>query len=206
MVAPSPLWFDAPELTGEYIKLVKLAPHHAEGILAAADDDEIFTYMRQARPYTVDQAHDFMANFLDPPGIQPWAQVDVASNTIAGMTTYYDIDPVFKSVTIGSTWLARRYWRTSLNTESKFLLLRHAFETLGCVRVVWHVDNLNVRSQAAVTRLGAIREGAFRKHKRRRDGTWRDTVVFSMLDTEWPEAKSFLLKSLERVPPPTAPQ
>ncbi|MGA8987341.1 GNAT family N-acetyltransferase [Aeromicrobium sp.] len=98
-----------------------------------------------------------------------------------------------RTVAIGSTWLGRRFWRTGINTEVKALLLRRAFDDLGCARVVWHVDILNERSQVAVARIGGVREGVLRKHRIRRDGSWRDTVLFSMVDAEWPAARGALL-------------
>ena len=114
------------------------------------------------------------------------------------MTSYYEVDAAQRTVAIGWTWLARRVWRTGVNTEAKLLLLRRAFDDLGCVRVVWHTDIRNERSQAAIARLGAQREGVMRKHKLRPDGSWRDTVTFSMLDDEWPAARAALEDRLAR--------
>jgi RimJ/RimL family protein N-acetyltransferase len=97
---------------------------------------------------------------------------------------------------IGHTWLGQRWWRTGHNTEAKLLLLSHAFETLGAVRVVFHTDLRNTRSQGAIERLGAVREGVLRKHRRRWDGSWRDTVQYAMVDDEWPAAKETLATRL----------
>ena len=111
------------------------------------------------------------------------------SGAFVGTTSFYEIDPAMRSLAIGHTWLARPYWRTGVNTESKLLMLSRAFDELGAERVVWHTDIRNVRSQAAIERLGASREGVLRHQRIRPDGSWRDTVQYSMLSAEWPEAR-----------------
>ena len=191
-------YFEAPTLVGDHVRLERLEPHHAEGVLAASDDDEVFTWQAFGRPATIKQAETLVGLYLKRSDIVPWVQVDLASGEVAGLTTYYDIDPQVRTVAIGSTWLARRFWRTGVNTEAKLLLLRHAFDDLDCARVVWHVDILNERSQTAVDRIGGVREGVMRKHKIRRDGSWRDTVTFSMIDDEWPAARAALESRLAR--------
>jgi RimJ/RimL family protein N-acetyltransferase len=191
-------WYETPDLVGDHVRLVQLQRQHAAGILAAADDDEVFRWQSFARPTTVAEAEGLHGWYTARPNAITWTQIDQASDSVAGMTTYYEIDPGNRSVAIGATWLARRFWRTGVNTESKLLLLRRAFDTLGCARVVWHVDIRNERSQAAVERIGGVREGVFRKHMIRRDGSWRDTVVFSMTDDEWPAARDALENRLER--------
>ncbi|MCW2839586.1 MAG: N-acetyltransferase [Aeromicrobium sp.] len=185
-----------PTLTGGHVRLEALTPDHAPGLLAAADDDEVFTWQAFARPRTLADAEALVDLYLSKPDAHPWVQVDLASGEVAGLTTYYDVEPALRTVAIGWTWIGLRFWRTGLNTDAKLLLLRRAFDNLGCVRVVWHVDILNERSQAAVTRLGANREGVMRKHKLRRDGSWRDTVTFSMIDDEWPAARRMLEERL----------
>jgi len=185
-------WFGTPELVGEHVRLMPLRPIDAEGVLGASDDDEVFRWQAFARPTNLTEAEALVDLYLSRPGVITWAQVDQRTGEVAGLTTYYDIDPDQRTVAIGSTWLGRRFWRTGLNTEAKLLLLRRAFDDLGCARVVWHVDILNERSQAAVERIGGVREGVLRKHKIRRDGSWRDTVLYSMTDDEWPEARDRL--------------
>ncbi len=191
-------WTATPELAGTHVRLVPLTPEHAAGILAAADDDSVFQWLRFDRPQNLDEAKVIVADYLDDPNRFPWVQIDQRTGEVAGMTTYYDVDPTQRTVAIGHTWLGKRFWRTGINTESKLLLLTRAFDDLGSVRVVWHTDNRNERSQAAIARLGAQREGSMRKHRLRGDGTWRDTVVFSMLDDEWPAARARLTKALDR--------
>ena len=138
----------------------------------------------------------------------PWAQVDAASGRAIGMTTFYEIGASLRTVAIGHTWLGRPYWRQGHNppqaggapTEAKLLLLTRAFDDLGCVRVVWQTDVRNERSQAAITRLGAAREGLLRKHRRRPDGSWRDTVAYAMLNDEWPTARARLAAAVNHLP------
>ncbi|MEO6604754.1 MAG: GNAT family protein [Aeromicrobium sp.] len=190
-------WDEAPDLVGDHVKLVQLQPHHAEGLLKASDDDEVFTWQAFARPTNLAEAGALIDLYLSRPNVISWTQIDRASNEVAGLTTYYEIDPAQRTVAIGSTWLGRRFWRTGVNTEAKLLLMRHAFDDLGCARVVWHVDIKNERSQAAVNRIGGVREGVMRKHKIRRDGSWRDTVLFSMTDDEWPAARDRLEQRLK---------
>ncbi len=191
-------WYEAPTLVGEHVELVRMQPEHAEGLLAAADDDEVFRWQSFARPTTMAEAHGLHDWYAARPDAVTWTQVDRASDAIAGLTTYYDIDPVNRAVAIGATWLGRRFWRTGVNTEAKLLLLGRAFDDLGCARVVWHVDIANTRSQAAVERIGGVREGVLRKHLIRRDGSWRDTVLYSMTDEEWPAARQALGSRLVR--------
>lgn len=196
MTLPRSDWYEATELSGDHVKLVALREQHAAGVLGASDDDEVFRWQSFARPRSIEEAEALIDLYLGRSDTVAWAQVDQASNEIAGLTTYYDIDPDQRTVAIGSTWLARRFWRTGVNTEAKLLLMRHAFDTLDCARVVWHVDILNERSQAAVERIGGVREGVLRKHKIRRDGSWRDTVLYSMTDDEWPAARTALEQRL----------
>lgn len=181
-----------PTLTGRRVHLESLTPEHAEGVLAAADSDEVFTWLAFRRPADLAAARALVDRYLTNPALSAWAQIDVASGRVAGLTAFYDIDPVMRSVAIGHTWLASAHWRTGLNAEAKLLLLTRAFDELDCVRVLWHTDDLNRRSKDAIARLGAHREGTMRRHKLRPDGTWRDTALFSMLDDEWPEARRAL--------------
>lgn len=192
-------WNQTPRLTGSHVAMEPLTREHAAGLLAASDDDEVFRWLRFERPTTLAEAQVIVDDYLDDPARLAWAQFDQKTNALAGLTTYYDVDPVQRTVAIGHTWLGKKHWRTPINTEAKLLLLTRAFEVLGCVRVVWHTDNKNERSQAAIERIGGQREGAMRKHRRRGDGSWRDTVVFSMLDEEWPEAKKKLEARLEKL-------
>lgn len=189
-------WRETPDLPGDHVRLVQLHRHHAAGVLAAADDDEVFEWLRYERPTTLAEAKAIVDDYEDDPQRFAWALIDQHSHELAGLTTYYDVDPEQHTVAIGHTWLSKKHWRSPINSEAKLLLLTRAFDVLGCVRVAWHTDSKNERSQVAIERLGAQREGVLRKHRQRPDGTWRDTVVYSMLDDEWPAAKSRLEERL----------
>lgn len=189
-------WTDLPSLRGDLVSLEPLRRDDATDLLAAADDDEVFRWLPLVRPRTVAEMGAWVDAALASPTQHPWVQREAATGTVLGTTSFYDVDERLRTVAIGHTWLSRRAWRTGVNTEAKLLLLTHAFETLGCVRVVWHTDHLNERSQAAIERLGARREGVLRKHRLRPDGTWRDTVSYAMLDDEWPAARGALTQRL----------
>ncbi len=187
-----------PVLTGRHVKLRELRPDDAAGVLAVADDPDIFTWMPVAQPTSIEDAQTLVDGYIARDDVIMWAQIDRVTDEIAGVTTFYDIDPALRTVAIGHTWLGRRFWRSGINTEAKLLLLTRAFDELGCVRVVWHTDIFNERSQNAIARLGAQREGILRKHRIRRDGSWRDTVIFSMTDDEWPATRDALTARLAR--------
>ena len=127
-----------------------------------------------------------------------FAVTDTATGQVLGCSSYHDIVPAIKRVEIGWTWYAKRCQRTHVNTVAKLLLLTHAFETLGCHVVGWRTDNFNFASQRAIERLGAKKDGVIRGHALRRDGTIRDTVIYSMRSGEWPEAKAQLQYLLQR--------
>jgi len=127
-----------------------------------------------------------------------FAVLDEASGRVLGSTSFHDILPAVKRVEIGYTWYAQKVQRTHVNTSCKLMLLTHAFETLGCHVVGWRTDNYNFASQAAIERLGAKKDGVIRGQALRRDGTIRDTVMYSMRSGEWPEAKAQLLYLLDK--------
>jgi RimJ/RimL family protein N-acetyltransferase len=128
----------------------------------------------------------------------PFATVDAASGTAIGSTRFGSVSLEDGRVEIGWTWVARPWQRTPANTEAKYLMLRHAFETLGCARVELKTDALNERSRAAILRVGATQEGVLRKHMRSQEGRMRDTVYFSILDDEWPAVRAGLEARLAR--------
>lgn len=165
------------------VRLEPLAPGHAEGLWAAADD-EVFAHLPYDRPPTVDAMRDWIAAALRRDGLRlPFAVL--AGGEVAGTTSYWYPDPVRRQVEIGSTWLGRPWWRTGVNREAKGLLLAHAFTGLGCAKVVFRTDPANIRSQAALERLGAHRDGLVRRDWPRGDGAWRDSVYYSVLREEW---------------------
>jgi RimJ/RimL family protein N-acetyltransferase len=193
------LWYALPVLDGELIRLEPITIEHAGGYLAAAgtgdDAAEVFRWLSMRPPTSTDEARDQIAAGLAARGAGirfPYAQIDASTGEFAGTTSLYDVVPALRTLAIGHTWLGRRWWRTGHNTESKLLLMTYAFETLGAARVVWHTDIRNERSQAAIARLGATREGVLRKHRIRPDGSWRDSVQYAMTDDEWPAARDRL--------------
>jgi RimJ/RimL family protein N-acetyltransferase len=152
----------------------------------------VFRWLSVPVPQTPDDARSQIEAALDAAARRErfaYAQIDARTGEFAGTTSYYDVFPALLATAIGHTWLGKRWWGTGLNAEAKLLLLSHAFDTLGAVRVVWHTDIYNVRSQRAIERLGATREGDLRKHRIRRDGSWRTTVQYSMTDDDWPAVR-----------------
>ena len=191
-----------PTLRGTFITLEPLEERHAPDLFAAMQDEEVCRYLAWPPPMKVDEtlalireARDLMARRQSVVLAQVWN----ASGRAIGSTRLLDIRPADRQVEVGSTFLARDYWRTPANTESKLLLLTHCFEALGCVRVALKTDGRNVRSQEAITRLGAVREGVLRKHMNVR-GHQRDTVYFSILADEWPAVKARLQARLAAGP------
>jgi RimJ/RimL family protein N-acetyltransferase len=178
-------------LRGRYIALEPLEERHAPGLFAAMQDDEVCRYLSWAPPRALDETlaliRDAQASMAKRQSIA-FAQVWIESGETIGSTRLLDVRPADRQVEIGATFLARAYWRTPANTESKLLFLEHCFERLGCVRVALKTDGRNLRSQEAIARLGAVREGTLRRHMNVR-GYQRDTVYFSILDDEWPAVK-----------------
>ena len=198
-----------PILHGRFVRLEPLTTEHAHGYLAATgtpdESAEIFRWQSPAGgallpPATVEDGARHITTALTSRAQGqrfPYAQFDAATGEFAGTTSLADLDPVQRSLAIGYTWLGRRWQGTGVNTEAKLLLMSYAFETLDAVRVTWVTDIRNTRSQAAIERLGATREGVLRKHRRRADGSWRDTVLYALLDDDWPTAKQTLTAQLD---------
>ncbi|WP_406451987.1 GNAT family N-acetyltransferase [Streptomyces sp. NBC_00876] len=195
-------------LTGRHVRVEPLAPDHLDDLFAAGGhDEEVWRWQGGPAPRTPEELGEKLADVLEK-GRQgeyaPFAVVHRASGRAVGWTAYLDIDVSNERLEIGSTWYGRAHWRSAVNTETKLLLLTHAFEELGMGRVQLKTDHLNERSQAAIARLGARREGVLRRHRRRPDGTWRDTVYFSLLADEWPEAKARLAARLDPASEPSS--
>jgi RimJ/RimL family protein N-acetyltransferase len=184
------------ELNG--VRLEPLGQQHAAGLRAAACDGELWKLRITSVPEP-DMVEAYIATALEMrPGRYAFAVIDTASNTVIGSTSYHDIVPALDRVEIGYTWYARSRQRSYVNTSCKLLLLTHAFETLGCAVVGFRTDNFNHASQAAIERLGAKKDGVLRHHALRRDGTVRDTVMYSIVRGEWPEIKAHLRYKLSR--------
>lgn len=190
------------ELRGKLVAIEPLAAEHAGGILAAADSDEVFAWLPYPRPGDLEAAQAWIADALadrDTHRRLPFAIRGRESGTVIGSTSYWDFDASNAHVEIGSTWLRRSSWRSGANVETKLLLMRHAFECLDLERVSFRTDIRNKRSQQAIEQLGAVREGVHRHEMRRRDGSWRDSVHYSILQSEWPEAKQRLVDRLTAI-------
>lgn len=189
-------WSEHPILSGRHVRLEPLGLEHAAGLLEAGADPGIWAWLSLRQPADLGEAETMVKDALAGPDRRPWAQIDVVSGRVAGTTSYYQVVAKHRILSIGHTWIGADFQRTALNTESKFLLLRNAFEDWGAQRVAWETDNRNLRSQRAIERLGALREGVLRAHRIRPDGTTRDTVLYSMTDAEWPGARARLLARL----------
>jgi N-acetyltransferase len=188
-------------LEGRIIRLVPLNRAQLPALVQAGKDPEIWQWM----PYGYCGAEEAMARLFDLIEARQSQGTDLAFATLlrpddrpVGMTRYLNIDRGNQNVEVGGTWLDPKLWQTPVNTDSKLLMLGHAFEVEGCQRVQIKTDVRNVRSQRAIERLGAQKEGIFRQHMVRSDGTFRDSVVYSILRSEWPEVRRRLEAALER--------
>jgi RimJ/RimL family protein N-acetyltransferase len=183
------------ELRGDLVTIEPLEVGHAAGLLAAADAAEVFAWLPYPRPADLDQARTWIRGALADRRADrrfPFAVLEPEGGSVIGSTSYWGFDAGNAHVEIGSTWLNLVSWGTGRNVEAKLLLMTHAFETLGLERVAFRTDILNERSQQAIERLGATREGVHRHEMRRGDGSWRDSVHYSILRSEWPDAKGRL--------------
>jgi RimJ/RimL family protein N-acetyltransferase len=182
------------------VRLEPLALAHEEGLRAAAADGELWKLRVTSVPEPEGtRAYIESALAMREQGHRfAFAVVNDATGQVLGSTSYHDILPAVKRVEIGYTWYAKSVQRTHVNTTAKLLMMGHAFDSLGCHVVGWRTDNYNFASQRAIERLGARKDGVLRGHALRRDGTIRDTVMYSMRSGEWPEAKAQLLYLLEQ--------
>ena len=188
-------------LAGRHVRLEPLAEAHFGALTRHGSDPELWQYMKHARPDPAESVRVWgaavRAMVAKGDGLA-WTVVDAASGEAVGGTTYLDVAAADRRLEIGHTWLGKAAWRTAINTEAKLLLLRHAFEELGCNRVQLKTDARNERSQAAIARLGAVREGVLRAHMVMPDGWVRDTVMFSIVAAEWPAVRARLEGFLAR--------
>lgn len=181
-------------LTGALAKLIPMDQSHVEALFEAGRSPEIWPYM----PMSVRTADDMQrlvreALHARERGTEfPFVIVDQARARVVGSTRFLEITPAHRGIEIGWTWLSPEVWRTSINTECKYLLLRHCFEALGAIRVQLKTDARNVRSQTAIERIGAVREGVLRHHRIMPDGYLRDSVYYSILVDEWPVVRTRL--------------
>ena len=186
------------ELRG--LRLVPLTEDHAAGLTNAARDGRLWELWYTSVP-APEQVRDYIAAALagqTAGQMLPWVVCEGGSGAVIGSTRYHDIVPAVSRVEIGYTWYGARWQRSQVNTVCKLLLLGHAFDTLGCAVVGLRTDNFNLRSQRAIEALGAKRDGVLRHHALRRDGSVRDTVMFSILVSEWPDVQRHLQLRLAR--------
>ena len=195
MISPLPI-----TLEGNGVRLEPLSADHERGLADAASDGELWKLWYTAVPepalvgrYIADALAGQAAGTM-----LPWAVRDLATGDVAGSTRYHDIVAPIDRVEIGYTWYGARWQRSHVNTATKLLLLTHAFQTLGCAVVGLRTDNFNFRSQHAIEALGAKRDGVLRHHQARRDGTARDSVMYSILATEWRDVQRHLASRLLR--------
>lgn len=187
-------------LEGYQVRLEPLTPDHEAGLAAAVQDGRLWELWFTSVP-APDAVARYIADALDGQRaghMLPWAVRELGEGTIIGSTRYHDIVAPVDRVEIGYTWYGARWQRSHVNTACKLLLLSHAFETLGCRVVGLRTDNFNFRSQRAIEALGAKKDGVLRHHQARRDGTVRDSVMYSILATEWPDVKRHLAGRLAR--------
>jgi RimJ/RimL family protein N-acetyltransferase len=188
-------------LTGRIVRLEPLAEAHVPDLTAVGLEPRIWRNMLYGDVDSEAKMLGFVRELLhrQAGGADlPFAVIHLASGRAIGCTRYLDIQPPHRGVEIGGTWYGLAYQRTAVNTECKYLLLRHAFETWGCIRVQLKTDLCNERSQRAIERIGAVREGVLRNHMIRPDGTLRDSVYFSIIASEWPAVKTRLEQMLGR--------
>lgn len=186
-------------LVGELVTLEPLSHDHHDGLVAAARDGELWNlwYTTVPRPESMTAEIERRRQLQAAGSMLPFTARRNDTGQIIGMTTFMNVDPVNRRVEIGSTWNARSAQRTGTNTDSKLLLLGHAFEILDCIAVEFRTHWLNQQSRAAIAKIGAKQDGVLRSHSLAADGTLRDTVVFSVIAIEWPAIRSELRRRLD---------
>ncbi|MBC7414638.1 MAG: GNAT family N-acetyltransferase [Herminiimonas sp.] len=187
-------------LRGAHVTLEPLAPDHADALALAAADGKLWElwYTTVPKPEAMAAEIARRLQLLSAGSMLPFAVRRNDNGALCGMTTYMNVDAAHRRVEIGSTWHAQSAQRTGINTESKLLLLNHAFDTLGCIAVEFRTNYMNLQSRAAIVRLGAKQDGILRNHQRLADGSLRDTVVFSIIESEWPAVRRHLQFKLAR--------
>ena len=185
-------------LNGRYVRLEPMRADHVDALWAVGNHAELWRYY-----YMPMRSHDDMRAYVTDAlehraagRMLPFVQVDAQSYTVVGSTRFGNIDVPNSKLEIGWTWISPSHQRSGINTGAKLLLLTHAFETLGCIRVEFKADATNAKSRAAMERIGASFHGTLRRHMRPADGTQRDTVYYSVIDEEWPAVKAALISKL----------
>jgi N-acetyltransferase len=193
-------WVQPVTLTGKYVRLEPMTVLHTAALAEIGVGQNFWDFMLYGNMNSAEDMHSWVLDILSraEKGTDlPFVAVQLSSGRVAGATRYLNIMPKDRGLEIGGTWYGPEFQRTAVNTECKYLLLRHAFETLGCIRVQLKTDSRNERSQKAIERIGASKEGVLRNHMILPDGRYRHSVFYSILDTEWPQVKERLEKMLE---------
>ena len=196
----APMTVEPVTLEGQFVRLEPLSMAHHEALCEALLDDDIWRWL-PARVRTEDEMRDFIQLVLklrDAGEALPFATLYKPENRVVGTTRYLTVDRGNYGIEIGATIVGKNWQRTAVNTEAKYLMLRHAFEVLGCLRVQFQTDSLNTKSKNAILRLGAIQDGIFRNHKICWDGRIRHSIYFSITDEEWPRVKADLEAKIAR--------
>ena len=194
-------WLQPVTLTGRYVRLEPMTPDHVTALAEIGVGQPFWDFMLYGNINTVEDMRNWVLDILSRAvnGTDlPFVAVHLESGRVAGATRYLNIVAHDRGLEIGGTWYGPEFQRTVVNTECKYLLLQHAFETLGCIRVQLKTDARNERSQKAIERLGAVKEGVLRNHMILPDGRYRHSVFYSILDTEWPEVKNRLEDMMHR--------
>ncbi len=189
------------QLTGKYVRLEPMTETHIPALAEIGVGQDFWDFMLYGHMVSVEDMRGWVTDILarGHKGTDiPFVAIHLASNRVAGATRYLNIMPADRGLEIGGTWYGLEFQRTAVNTECKYLLLRHAFERLGCIRVQLKTDLRNERSQRAIERIGAVKEGILRNHMILPDGKYRHSVFYSILDAEWPAVKRRLESLLER--------
>ena len=188
-------------LTGKYVRLEPMTQEHTPALAEIGIGQPFWGFMLYGNINTLDEMHNWVVDILaraEKGTDLPFVAIHLDSGRVAGATRYLNIMPKDRGLEIGGTWYGQEFQRTVVNTECKYLLLRHAFETLGCIRVQLKTDLRNERSQKAIERIGAVKEGVLRNHMILPDGRYRHSVFYSILDVEWSEVKRRLEDMLKR--------
>src|SRR5690606_31690778 len=194
-------WFERVTLEGRYVRLEPIREEHIDGLAEIGIGHEFWKFMLYGPMNTKDDFRFFVNDLLEreKAGTDlPFVAIHLPSGKIAGCTRYLNIMPKDKGLEVGGTWYGVDFQRTPVNTECKYLLFRHAFETLKCIRVQLKTDSLNVRSQTAIERIGAKKEGVLRNHMITPEGRIRHSVYYSVIDTEWPDVKKRLEEMMKK--------
>lgn len=187
-------------LAGRFVRLEPMSEAHLPDFLSIGLDETIWRYMLYGDIRSEQDLRAWVREILARQGRGtdlPFAVIDLDSGRAIGATRYLNIQPEHRSLEIGGTWYATAFQGSGINADAKYLLLRHAFESLGCLRVQFKTDSRNLRSQRAILRLGAVEEGRLRKHMILPDGLVRDSIFYSIIDDEWPAVKAGLEARLE---------